>query len=80
MKSRIASAVLVLLAGVSYGGMAPVIKTAFGAGFTWQQTTAGQATFGVLLFLAAFLVQRVRGVRWQHVSAPQVPALRQRPT
>ncbi len=65
------SALLVFLAGVSYGTMAPVIKTAYAAGFTWQQTTVGQSTFGVLLFLAAVGVQRLRGVQWQHIGTRQ---------
>lgn len=66
------SALLVFLAGASYGLMAPVIKTAYAQGFTWQQTAAGQSTFGVLLFLLAVGIARLRGVRWQHLSAKQV--------
>lgn len=64
-RTTMGSALLVLLAGVSYGVMAPIIKGAYAAGFTWAQSTAGQATFGTLLFVAAFLVQRARGQRWQ---------------
>lgn len=69
--NKAASAVVVFCAGVSYGTMAPVIKLAYAHGFVWRETVAGQATFGVLLFLAAFLVQRLRGVKWQHLSAKQ---------
>lgn len=65
MGATLRSALLVFLAGASYGAMAPVVKTAYGVGFTWQQTTAGQACFGVLLFLAACAVQRLRGQRWR---------------
>lgn len=61
-------AVIVFFAGVSYGAMAPVSKSAFASGFSWQQTVAGQMTFGLVLFAAAFLVQLMRGVPWQRLS------------
>lgn len=69
------SALLVFLAGASYGVMAPVIKTAYAAGFTWQQTTAGQSTFGVLLFLIAVGIARLRGTPWQRLDAKQTGKL-----
>lgn len=72
MSTTLRSAFLVFLAGASYGAMAPIVKMAYGAGFTWQQTTAGQSTFGVLLFLAALAVVRLRGQRWQHLGIGQV--------
>ncbi len=61
-------AVIVFFAGASYGAMAPVSKTAFMNGFSWQQTVAGQMTFGLILFTVAFLIQLVRGVPWRHIS------------
>ena len=72
MNTTLRSAALVLMAGVSYGATAPIIKLAHGAGFTWQQITAGQSTYGVLLFLLAFAVVRLRGQRWQHLAPRQV--------
>lgn len=70
-RKTMGSALLVLLAGVSYGAMAPIIKGAYAAGFTWAQSTAGQVTFGTILFVVAFLVQRARGQRWQPLSRRQ---------
>lgn len=62
MKTNVlTSALAVFLGGASYGIMAPAIKLAFAAGFTWQQTTAGQATFGFLLFAALLGAQALRG-------------------
>lgn len=72
MNTTLRSAALVLLAGVSYGATAPIIKLAHGAGFAWQQITAGQSTYGVLLFVLAFAVVRLRGQRWQHLGPRQV--------
>lgn len=72
MSRSIRSAIIVFLAGASYGTMAPFIKMAYTIGFSWQQTTAGQSTFGVLFFLLAFGVVRLRGQRWQRLQAQQV--------
>lgn len=69
------SAALVFLAGVSYGMMAPVIKLAYAQGFTWQQTAAGQSTFGVLLFLLVLGIRRMRGLRWEPLRLKQVAKL-----
>ncbi|WP_172136243.1 DMT family transporter [Adlercreutzia sp. ZJ473] len=67
--SPLASALLVFAGGACYGAMAPVIRVEYAAGFTWQQTTAGQATFGALLFAALLAVQLARGRRLAPVSA-----------
>ncbi len=72
MNVTLRSAALVLLAGISYGATAPIIKLAHGAGFTWQQITAGQSTYGVLLFLLALAVVRLRGQRWQRLAPRQL--------
>lgn len=64
-----ASALLVFAGGACYGAMAPVIRVEYAAGFTWQQTTAGQATFGMLLFAALLAAQLARGGRLAPLSA-----------
>lgn len=66
------SALLVFVGGTCYGAMAPVIKIEYGLGFTWQQTTAGQATFGMLLFAAMLAVQMLRGKRLTRTSGKGV--------
>ncbi len=60
-KNILKNSALVFLAGASYGVQGTVVKLTLAAGFTWQQSVASQAVFGVVLFLAALLVQIVRG-------------------
>ena len=73
MRSNVlASAFLVFVGGACYGAMAPVIKIEYGLGFTWQQTTAGQATFGMLLFASMLAVQMLRGKRVARTSGKGV--------
>lgn len=73
MRSNVfTSALLVFAGGACYGAMAPVIKIEYGLGFTWQQTTAGQATFGFLLFAAMLAIQMLRGKKPVPISAKGV--------
>lgn len=62
------SALAVFIGGASYGIVAPATKLAFAHGFTWQQTTAGQSVFGVLIFGAVLLFQILRGTKLAHVD------------
>ncbi|MDO4182301.1 MAG: DMT family transporter [Coriobacteriia bacterium] len=72
-RSALASAVLVLFGGASYGMMAPVTKLAYAQGFTWQQTTFSQEFFGVVVFAVALLVRCLwKRAAPQRMSAKQV--------
>ena len=62
------SALAVFIGGASYGIVAPATKLAFAHGFTWQQTTAGQSTFGAIIFGIVLLVQMLRGTKLAHVD------------
>ncbi len=44
-------------------------KLAFAHGFTWQQTTAGQSTFGVIIFGIVLLIQILRGAKFAGLDA-----------
>lgn len=63
------SALAVFIGGASYGIVAPATKLAFAHGFTWQQTTAGQSTFGVIIFGIVLLIQILRGAKFAGLDA-----------
>ena len=54
-------ALIVFLAGASYGVMATTVKFAYREGFAWTQTAASQACFGLLIFAAVFIVRSLLG-------------------
>ncbi|WP_139652917.1 EamA family transporter [Raoultibacter phocaeensis] len=66
---------IVFLAGASYGAQATTVKITYAAGFTWAQVVASQALFATLLFAAAVLFLRARGVRLVPLAPKQVLAL-----
>lgn len=54
-------ALIVFLAGASYGVMATTVKFAYREGFAWTQTAASQACFGLFIFAAVFIVRSLLG-------------------
>ena len=56
-------ALIVFLAGASYGVMATTVKFAYREGFAWTQTAASQACFGVFIFAAVFIVRALMGAK-----------------
>ena len=56
-------ALIVFLAGASYGVMATTVKFAYREGFAWTQTAASQACFGVFIFAVVFIVRALMGAK-----------------
>ncbi|WP_139653436.1 EamA family transporter [Raoultibacter phocaeensis] len=65
-------ALIVFLAGASYGIMATTVKFAYREGFAWTQVAASQACFGAFIFAAVLIVRRLFGARLQRLGLKQV--------
>ena len=65
-------ALIVFLAGASYGVMATTVKFAYREGFAWNQVAASQACFGMFIFAAVLIVRHFAGGHLQRMGKRQV--------
>ena len=70
--SSLKYALVVFFAGASYGIMATTVKFAYRDGFAWTQVAASQACFGMFIFAAVLIAQRLFGVRVRRLGARQI--------
>lgn len=68
-------ALIVFLAGASYGVMATTVKFAYHDGFAWTQVAASQACFGALIFAVVLTVRRLLGTRTVRLGARSIARL-----
>lgn len=62
----------VFLAGVSYGVLGTVVKTAYAAGFTSNQVIASQTIGGLTIFIVVFALVAIVRKSYQKVTGKQV--------
>lgn len=65
-------ALIVFVAGLSYGVMATTVKFAYNAGFTWNQVVASQACFGMFIFAVVFITRALLRKKSDKLTRRQV--------
>lgn len=65
-------ALIVFLAGTSYGVMATTVKFAYNEGFTWNQVVASQACFGMAIFAIVFIARALFGKKSAKLTRRQI--------
>lgn len=65
-------ALVVFLAGISYGVMATTVKFAYHDGFAWTQVAASQACFGMFIFAAVFIVFALMGKKGSKLTLRRI--------